>query len=281
MKRPKKRCIFTKPLLIFAMACVLIIIDSRLRLVTTKYELFSQRLPVSFDGFKVVQLSDLHNTQFGENNSRLLAAVEKEKPDIIILTGDFIDKESDIPDQADLYKSLTKISPVYFVSGNHDWASGAISTLKETLKNAGCVYLSNEITEITVGNEKIILCGVEDPNGPSDMLSPDQVVASVRTQYPDHFVILLGHRNYWAEKYPNLDVDVIFCGHAHGGVVRLPFLGGVAGPGGELFPQWDAGVFDCGKYKLVISRGLGDNFAIPVPRFLNNPQILSVTLKKS
>ncbi|MGI5936845.1 MAG: metallophosphoesterase [Oscillospiraceae bacterium] len=254
------------------------ILDSRFRLVTTEYELYSRDLPAAFDGYRVVQLSDLHGAVFGEKNSRLLKKVEKARPDIIALTGDFISKAEDIEPLRPFLKELVKLAPVYFVSGNHDWASGSIDKLAALLAELGIVYLRNEHVALSRGGESIILAGVEDPNGWADMPRPDQVVDNIRAEHPESYVLLLAHRNYWPERYPNLDVDLILCGHGHGGVVRLPFLGGLIGTNFNLLPKYDAGLFGAAHYEMLVSRGLGNS--ILIPRFLNNGEIVVAVLRR-
>ena len=105
------------------------------------------------------------------------------------------------------------------------------------------------------------------------------VAAAAHADDPEAFFVLLGHRNDFYEKYPDLDADLVLCGHAHGGVVRLPFLGGVIGHG-ELFADNLAGIRRSGGYTLVISRGLG-NGGVPIPRLLNNPEIVVITLRRA
>ena len=255
-------------------------LPSRCALGVTRYELGYASLPAAFDGFRLVQLSDLHGARFGKGNARLLAAVRAERPELIALTGDILqtDSDSEVFAAASLCAALARIAPTYFVSGNHDWASGEIDALAETLEECGAVYLRNEYVEIWRGGTSIVLCGVEDPNGFADMIKPDALVAGLRGEHPDSFALLLGHRNYWLERYPQLDIDLALCGHAHGGIVRLPFLGGVLGSNARLFPEYDAGLFH-GRYDMIVSRGLGN--AVPVPRFLNVPEIVSVTLSRA
>lgn len=283
-KKPRKKPKIRVIVLICAVLIIaLLLLDSRLRVTVTEYELESGSLPNSFDGFKIVELADLHLAEYGEDNSRLLSMVAEQNPDIIALNGDFIEKRArmKIGEQTarleSFLQSLSKIAPCYFVSGNHEWASGELPELAALLEKLDIKYLHNEFVLLEREGEQIVLAGVEDPNGPADMMKPDELVDIINTAYPDKFVVLLGHRNNWLVKYPNLDVDIIFCGHAHGGVVRLPLLGGVFGTELDLFPKYDAGVFNEGSYDLVISRGLGGS--IPVPRFLNNPEIVSVTLR--
>lgn len=253
---------------------------SKYGLGVTRLELGLEGLPEGFDGFRIVQLSDLHGSRFGEGNARLIEKVRAEEPELIALTGDFLDEgktERELPELEALVRELAAIAPVYFVSGNHDWASGEAYTLFETLEAAGAVCLRNEYLRLERGGDSIVLAGVDDPNGPAEMPEPDEFVAQLRKEAPEDFVLLLAHRAYWAEKYPGLDVDLILCGHTHGGVVRLPFVGGLAASNMGLFPEYDAGLFELPGYTLFISRGLGNS--VPLPRFLNTPEIVSITLR--
>ncbi len=253
---------------------------SKYGLGVTRLELGLEGLPEGFDGFRIVQLSDLHGSRFGEGNARLIEKVRAEEPELIALTGDFLDEgktERELPELEALVRELAAIAPVYFVSGNHDWASGEAYTLFETLEAAGAVCLRNEYLRLERGGDSIVLAGVDDPNGPAEMPEPDEFVAQLRKEAPEDFVLLLAHRAYWAEKYPGLDVDLILCGHTHGGVVRLPFVGGLAASNMGLFPEYDAGLFELPGYTLFISRGLGNS--VPLPRFLNTPELVSITLR--
>ena len=254
---------------------------SKYGLGVTRLELGLEGLPEGFDGFRIVQLSDLHGSRFGEGNARLIEKVRAEEPELIALTGDFLDEgktERELPELEALVRELAAIAPVYFVSGNHDWASGEAYTLFETLEAAGAVCLRNEYLRLERGGDSIVLAGVDDPNGPAEMAEPDEFVAQLRKEAPEDFVLLLAHRAYWAERYPGLDVDLILCGHTHGGVVRLPFVGGLAASNMGLFPEYDAGLFELPGYTLFISRGLGNS--VPLPRFLNTPELVSITLRQ-
>jgi predicted MPP superfamily phosphohydrolase len=276
-KRKKHPLLLTAVLLLLALS--LLLCDSAYRLVTDEYTLSFENLPSGFDGFRIVQLSDLHGAVYGKDNARLVRAVRAAKPDLIALTGDFIDTADDLASFSDLARSLTAIAPVYFVSGNHDWNSGSIKALAEILRRAGVRYLQNEAVTLERSGGSILLAGVEDPNGPADMIKPDRLMERLRAEQPDSFILLLGHRNYWAERYPALPVDLILCGHGHGGVVRLPLVGGLLGTGGEFLPEYSDGVFSSGQYRMLVSRGLGGRF--PLIRFLNNPEIVVLTLKSA
>lgn len=252
---------------------------SKYRLEVTQYEYTHDTIPERFDGYRIVQLSDLHAMEFGENNEVLLQCVRELEPDLITLTGDYIECAEDIPITENLVKALVEIAPVTFNSGNHDWASGAALELRESIENAGGTYLANTWFTETREDQSIIIAGVEDPNSYADMIRPDELMEQIEREHPDTFTILMGHRNDWPIRYPELDADLIFCGHGHGGIIRLPGVGGLLGTDHRFFPEYDGGMYDCGAYTMAVSRGLGNNFW--VPRFLNQPEVLCLTLHNS
>lgn len=263
-------------LALIAAAAAFLIKDSRDDLEISRYEVKSQKLPESFDGFKIVQLSDLHGAEFGEDGMGLVEKVKELEPDIIALTGDFVTDEGDLAAVEKLAARLTELCPVYFVSGNHEFGSGLAVKVRNILERAGVKYLSNEYLTISRGEDGILLGGVEDPLAYADMLSPDELAQKMNDAAPDAFKILLGHRNYWMTEYPELPVDLIFCGHAHGGLIRIPGVGGLIGTDRRLFPDFDAGQFNNGRYTLIVSRGLGNS--VPIPRVFNRPEIVCVEL---
>lgn len=266
-------------LALIAAAAAFLIKDSREDLEISRYEVASQKLPESFDGFKIVQLSDLHGAEFGEDGMELVDKVGSLEPDMIALTGDFVTDEGDLAAVKKLAGRLTELCPVYFVSGNHEFGSGLAIKVRNILERAGVKYLSNEYLTISRGEDEILLGGVEDPLAYADMLSPDELAQKMNDAAPDAFKILLGHRNYWMTEYPELPVDLIFCGHAHGGLIRIPGVGGLIGTDRRLFPDFDAGQFNNGRYTLIVSRGLGNS--VPIPRVFNRPEIVCVELSSA
>lgn len=266
-------------LALIAAVAAFLIKDSRDDLEISRYEVKSQKLPESFDGFKIVQLSDLHGAEFGEDGMGLVEKVKELEPDIIALTGDFVTDEGDLAAVKKLAGRLTELCPVYFVSGNHEFGSGLAVKVRNILERAGVKYLSNEYLTISRGEDEILLGGVEDPLAYADMLSPDELAQKMNDAAPDAFKILLGHRNYWMTEYPELPVDLIFCGHAHGGLIRIPGVGGLIGTDRRLFPDFDAGEYNNGRYTLIVSRGLGNS--VPIPRVFNRPEIVCVELSSA
>lgn len=266
-------------LALIAAAAAFLIKDSRDDLEISRYEVKSQKLPESFDGFKIVQLSDLHGAEFGEDGMGLVEKVKELEPDIIALTGDFVTDEGDLAAVEKLAARLTELCPVYFVSGNHEFGSGLAVKVWNILERAGVKYLSNEYLTISRGEDEMLLGGVEDPLAYADMLSPDELAQKMNDVAPDEFKILLGHRNYWMTEYPELPVDLIFCGHAHGGLIRIPGVGGLIGTDRRLFPDFDAGEYNNGRYTLIVSRGLGNS--VSIPRIFNRPEIVCVELSSA
>lgn len=277
-RRKKRRWLIAAGVMIFLLLLfVWLMYDSSENLQVSRYELESEKLPESFNGFKIVQLSDLHGAQFGSDGTALAEKVRELEPDMIALTGDFVTDEGDLEAVRMLVTELTDICPVYFVSGNHEFGSGLAQEVRQIMTDAGVKYLSNEFVSIDRGGDRIILGGVEDPLAYADMIDPPELARRMNEEDPAAFKVLLGHRNYWMTEYPELPVDLILSGHAHGGLVRIPGVGGVIGTDRSLFPDYDAGEYNNGAYALIVSRGLGNS--VPVPRLLNRPEIVVVTLR--
>ena len=147
---------------------------------TEEYTFTSRRLPQGWDGARIVVLSDLHGRRFGRDNSRLLEAVRKARPDIIALVGDLVDEWSGTEYLRPLLRGLTAMAPTYFVSGNHEWAAGAMSELTPLLKECGVTYLSNTFVTLERNGGAIAVAGIDDPNGFADQKTPQEVARDVR-----------------------------------------------------------------------------------------------------
>lgn len=249
---------------------------------TSTYTISSAQLPAAFSGFRIVQISDLHGAQFGAAQSRLLDAVRESAPDLIALTGDLADSYAPDDGLAALLRALGAIAPVYYVTGNHEWVMPRAqrSALFSALAACGVVRLENEYRILTRGEARIVLAGVDDPNGPLERKSAAQLLREVRAaEGEDAYVVLLAHRNDQLPLWAGLGVDVVLCGHAHGGVVRLPLLGPVFGTHYELFPDDAEGLYHEGATTQLVSRGLGQSRRIPF-RVLNRPELPLVILER-
>ena len=271
-------------LLIISIPVVIILADSNIRLVTTEYVLTYDDLPGEFDGFRIVLLADLHGAEHGTNNERLVQRIREENPDIIAIAGDLIDRhqpghpvEGQIEVAKTLVQQLVRLAPVYYVTGNHEWDSGMVRPLIEMLEENDVNVLRNQFRSISIGNDTIIIAGVDDPNGPADMIKPGELIERIQKNENPDFLIVLSHRNYNLRLYSDYGVDLVLSGHAHGGMIRLPFTDGLIGPQHELFPTYTSGVYTRGNTNLVVSRGLGNHLGWT--RFLNNPQVVVVELR--
>ncbi len=273
MKKPGKtlRCALLLMLLAAALAA-----DSKYRLQVCRYELSFDSLPPALDGYRIVLLSDLHGAVFGRDNRRLAAAVRAQRPDLIVLAGDFADGPAELPATEALLRQLRGEAPIAWVSGNHDWAGGALPALRRLLDKYGVLRMENRFFPLERNGARLILAGVEDPNGPADMIRPAELAAALREEYPEDFVLWLAHRNDWLRDEPSLPVDLILCGHAHGGVIRLPFVGGLIGTDRRLGAEYEAGVYRGRTFTMLVSRGLGSSSA--VPRLFNRPELAVIVL---
>ena len=248
-----------------------------------EYEIVSDRIPQGFDGFRIVQVSDLHNAEFGEGNSKLFELLSRTDPDIIVLTGDLIDsRNTDIEIALAFAREAMKIAPVYFVSGNHEARVIEYEDLKIGLAEAGVIVLENQKVEITREGESITLMGIDDPSFQESYLFGDaesvarQAIDDLQNE-SDGYTILLSHRPELFDLYAETEMDLVFSGHAHGGQFRLPFVGGLVAPNQGFFPKYDAGQFNEENTTMIVSRGVG-NSIIPI-RFNNRPEIVLVTLR--
>ena len=244
----------------------------------------SSRIPAAFSGFGIAQVSDLHNAEFGENNAKLLKLLSESKPDIIVITGDFIDaSHTDAGIALGFVQESVKIAPTYFVTGNHEASSPQYDTLKSGLEAAGVIVLEDEAVSLERNGESIALMGLADPDFTvkGDMFGEVPAMVSTKLENLNDgegggYTILLSHRPELFETYVGSGIDLVFAGHAHGGQFRLPFIGGVVAPNQGLFPEYDAGLYTDGSTNMVVSRGIG-NSIIPL-RFNNRPEIVLVEL---
>src|SRR6056297_311542 len=244
---------------------------------------YNAKVPAEFDGSKVVQISDLHNKMFGKNQSRLLSKVECLSPDIIIVTGDLIDRRRfDLETAMCFVEGAVKIAPVYYVSGNHEAWSGKYDEITRQLIDAGVFVMDDSKAEITKGKESIQIIGLPNPDlfasNLSDGLKADKLDESLKLlSLNKEFGILLAHHPELFNIYTKNEMDLIFAGHAHGGQFRIPFIGGLFAPDQGLFPDYDSGSYVEGNSTMFVSRGLG-NSIFPI-RINNPPEIVVINLR--
>ncbi len=248
--------------------------NNRIEITNIAYE--SDRLPPAFDGFRVVHISDLHAKEYGAGNADLFRIVREQSPDLIVITGDIIQANDETPYVETTVKGLRKIAQVCYVTGNHEWEARAVPKLRQIFTRDE--YLSNRYIKLERDGQYICLLGIEDLNGPWDMPTIDQTVIKLRDKEGDPFIMALCHRYDRFEDFVDCRLDLVFSGHAHGGLVRLPFTDGLLGPGRILFPKHTSGITFENQTAMVTSRGLGNGTVIPY-RLLNNPELVVVDLK--
>ena len=247
----------------------------------TRYTVTSNRLPHSFDGYKIAVVSDLHNAQFGNNNSQLVVKIKKEHPDIIAITGDLVDSNrTDIEIAIQLVSRLTEIAPCYYVTGNHEaWINEQYKELEKGLIAENVVILHDNVIQLTKGSETIQIAGQDDPYFTNTDTYIQESMLQTRINnmsLSNEYCILLSHRPEMFEAYVSEEFDLVLSGHAHGGQFRVPFIGGIIAPDQGLFPEFDAGKYSKNNTIMIVSRGIG-NSIIPV-RFNNRPEIVIVEL---
>ena len=275
-KRRKKHTGF-KIFVVIIILLAVCLYDSNTRIVTNEYEVSTDRLPEAFSGFRVVQLYDLH-AAYENKMDYLIGKVEKAKPDIIAITGDMIGEPEQLSYVEEIIPRLTPIAEVYYVTGNHEWASGVVHEMLAMLNDMGVHVLRNSYELLDKNGQEIIIAGIDDPNGPADMKKPPEVIERIREAEGDKYMLLLVHRNDWLKKYSDLDVDCVLAGHAHGGIIRLPFTDGLLDNEKNFLPTHTCGLYSENGTDMVVSRGLGRSRE--AFRLFNNPQI-AVTILKS
>ncbi len=260
------------------------IVYSNFKLETTEYTIGNPDLPKSFDGYKIVHLSDLHNAEFGENNENLIKIIKEENPDAVFVTGDTIDgfyTNTTIP--IDLFKEVLKICDVYFIVGNHEIRSDTniYYEFLDKLAEIGVTVLKDDSTYIEKSGEKIQVIGLNDASNYKANYNDNYKEEIVKTinnlDDKECFSVMLSHHPELFDDYAKTNVDLVFSGHAHGGQFRLPLIGGLIAPEQGLFPKYDAGIFTENNTTMVVSRGLG-NSIIPV-RINNSPEVVVVTFE--
>ncbi len=233
---------------------------------------------------KFVLISDLHNKEFGENNIDLVNLIKEQSPEFIAVDGDMVN------DTADTRKAVTRllpqlcdIAPVYYVLGNHEKSYPQYDELIDEIKESNTTFLDNEMVSFTTKNgETITIGGLSDYpyyeyEAPEYDNPARHFLDSFIEQEKDNYSILLSHQPetyFWGLKDKN--IDLMLCGHTHGGLIRLPFVGGLFAPNQEFLPEYDMGYFNSGTVEMIITSGLGNS--IGIPRIGNPPEICVIEI---
>ncbi len=248
----------------------------------TEVEITCPDLPASFDGFRILQISDLH-AYYLEDDAFWEEAMAT-SPDLIAITGDVVSRgatEEDLSGVQALLEKLSLVAPVYYVGGNHEAQKGLLwEETAEAVAAGGGIKLSDETLTLIRGKERITLMGLRDPfrRDHPDLVKisyRDQTLATLRelSAETEEFTLLLAHRPEDVDLYAEVGIDLALTGHTHGGQVRLPLIGAVFAPTQGVFPAYSAGLYEVGETQMYLSRGLGG-----FPRFLCRPELPVIEL---
>ncbi len=243
-------------------------------LVITTYTYESEKLGADLDGYRIVQISDLHNAEFGKENKKLLETIRSCSPDIIVITGDLVDSNHTNVERAVAFvKEAVKIALVYYVTGNHEyWLEPSENEqMMQGILAAGACDLDDEAVCIEKGDSSFMLAGLDDQH-----LS-DETLKNLLQEQKNELSIVLAHEPQYLQNYANAGADLVLTGHAHGGQIRLPFVGGIVAPDQGFLPEYTSGKYNRADTEMIVSRGLG-NSIIPV-RLFNYPEVVCVELR--
>lgn len=239
----------------------------------------SKDLPSAFSGYKIAQISDLHNAQFGNENAMLIRLLKEASPDIIVITGDIVDStHTDMDTAIAFVRDIVEIAPCYYVTGNHEaWLGSDYNELENALIEEGVIVLHDEAVTLEKEGQAIQMIGVDDPD--FSYIAADKIISAKleHINITQEFTIMLSHRPELFDSYVENEIDLVLSGHAHGGQVRIPLIGGLIAPEQGLFPKYDVGVYLKGNTTMVVSRGIG-NSVIPI-RINNRPEIVLIELQ--
>ncbi|HHW36454.1 MAG TPA: metallophosphoesterase [Bacillales bacterium] len=233
-----------------------------------RVEFQSNKIPDGTE-FTILQISDLHNKVFRSNNEDLIRTVNKINANIVVITGDLIDRRTkNLKDVLYFIKNITTVhKKVFYVSGNHEWANPLCEKLLDGLEGRNVMILDNQNTKLVDGRIVINLAGVADVT-----MKQDNLKKALQGLNKEHFTLLLSHNPCVIKKTGASSVDLILSGHTHGGQVRIPLIGALIVPDQSLFPKYDKGAFNLGANRyLYIDSGLGTS-RLPI-RFLNQSQL--------
>lgn len=279
MKFAQNKLLFS---IIILVLIVLLVIVYNKKIVISNITYKNSKVPASFDGYKILQISDLHNAEFGKNQKTLIEKTKEIDPDIIFITGDLIDSYNTNIDISMKYiDGITDIAPIYFIPGNHESRIESYNELCDRLTSSGVKILNNKNVFIQKDSSSIGLIGLDDPafiqTSNQDELFK-KLLVDLSKDIDSDFKMLLSHRPEKIVDYKDAKVDLVFSGHAHGGQFRIPFVGGLLAPNQGFFPKYTSGIYKEDNTSMIVSRGLG-NSIFPF-RINNSPELVVVTLEK-
>lgn len=272
--------------LLFAALLAVGVIDGN-RFVTVKEEFTLSGLSKTC---KFVLISDVHNKVYGDKNEKVINAIKKINPDFIILAGDLItaSEHDDMTRGIELINALSRNYKIYYGLGNHeskikhckDRFGDKFDILKSSIDNKNIFVLENKSVDIPEYNIRITGLALDlkyFAHFKKREMNKGYMKQTVSMPAKHMCNILIAHNPDYFDEYEEWGADLVLSGHVHGGIMRIPFLGGVLAPSYKLFPKYDGGVFKKGRSYMLLGRGLGSH-TIQL-RFFNPAELYEVILK--
>lgn len=226
---------------------------------------------------RVVLISDLHSVYYGERQNKLIAEINRQLPDIIMLTGDIADDVKPHDGTIDFLEGVAHKYPCYYISGNHEFWSGEVDNIKAMFRSYNVKVLEGENEILALNGDTINICGVDDPEVGEEIFR-QQINNAMKVDDSENYTILLAHRPERIEQYMKYDCDLILSGHNHGGQWRIPIvLNGFIAPNEGFFPKYGGGRYDVDNTVMIVSRGLKKNIG-KYPRIFNPPELVVIDI---
>ncbi len=232
-----------------------------------KYQLTTDKLNTNLH---FVLISDQHNKEFGENNATLIEKIKEQNPDFIAVCGDMVTRgNTDDSVMKTFLSQISKIAPTYCVLGNHERDMADKIDFSAEYNSTGAILLDNTFVKFEKDGESILIGGLSDfPyyefNAPNYDTPERYFWEDFNENAADNYAVLLHHQpEYIGSIVQDSNVELTLCGHTHGGLIRIPFIGGLIAPNQGLFPTYDKGEFDFDGNKMIITSGLSNSNLIP------------------
>ncbi|MDR0599227.1 MAG: metallophosphoesterase [Treponema sp.] len=267
--------------LLFLAAAALLLAVSCTSIATRVYELETPLLAEE-SRVTLVLLSDLHSTIHGGDQGPLIKKIRERRPDLILLSGDIVDDVVPVTGVELLLAGVQDAAPLFYVTGNHEFASRDIEGIRRGLESYGVTILGDRYVRVRVRENELILAGVEDPvktRYEDPAYDPDAAMdrAFAGLGSLPLYKVLIAHRPERIDLYGRYGFDLVVSGHAHGGQVRLPFINGLYAPNQGVFPKYAGGMYVHGGMVHIVSRGLSINPRLP--RIFNPPELVVIILR--
>ena len=269
-----------KKIIILILIVIFLLFACDMRLKTVRYKFTSPKIETSL---KIALITDLHGNWYGDEQSTLIEAVDKEKPDVVLLGGDIFDDKIDYEESEETIAILSKKYKCYYVTGNHEYWSKDVDNIVSIVKSYGITVLEGDVDTIDINGQLVNICGVDDPDNYVYLDGGEAIETQLKRvdekANRDYYTILLSHRPEYYDLYSQYGFDLVVSGHAHGGQWRIPgLLNGLYAPNQGLFPEYAGGLYEYEGGALVVSRGL-DRQGVKAPRIFNRPELVIIEVE--